>query len=141
MHYLELECELYQAREVLRALLHSVVFHRYFESGKVQDVDLDVCRVTFSKVVHPALEEKVERAIKAAQRYLELNDTGVHGVEVRVLIGGSEEDSSSSTTTGWLMWQKPASLRAEEAWEEWKINIKMQPNVQLGNQAHNSLFN
>lgn len=132
-HYLELECELYQAREVLRAMLHSVVFHRCLGNGKVQDVDLDVCRVTFSKVVSTVMEEQVENAVRSAQRYLELNDTGVQQVEVKVIIGNDVPTSATAAGGGgWMMWQKQTPPMGKEIWEEWKLNLKIQSNTQLG---------
>lgn len=134
-HYVELECEMYQAREVLRALLHSIVFHRYLEGGRVQDVDLDVCRVTFSKVVHEGVEERIEAAVQSANRYLEDSDDKC--IEVKILLGPNTTTSGGNAGTGgnWLTWQKsnPSGAAGEEGmWEEWKVNLKIQANSQLG---------
>eukprot|EP00249_Psilotum_nudum_P004679 c18187_g1_i1 orf=260-916(-) len=62
-HLKELEVEDFQIREVLRCILHTIMFHRALGVVRPKDVDLQLFEVTYVQCGDPDLEKKIEEKI------------------------------------------------------------------------------
>lgn len=111
----------------MRAILHSLLFHRLLQPSQVIDADLDVCKLTFPKLDDQKLEETVEKGVKEGYRYLELHDSGT--VEIRMLLGKLGRDKDSKGTLGniyygMMLWKRDDEGH-QQIWEEWKLKISL----------------
>eukprot|EP00898_Chlorokybus_atmophyticus_P003468 jgi/Chlat1/4121/Chrsp269S03956 len=59
----ELEVEFYQIREVLRCILHTILFHRALGLVKPRDVDSELFDITYVHCGDPALDKTLEEKI------------------------------------------------------------------------------
>ncbi|KAG9146047.1 hypothetical protein Leryth_016596 [Lithospermum erythrorhizon] len=59
----ELEVEHFQIREVLRCILHTILFHRALGLVKPKDIDLELFDITYVQCGDVELERKIEEKI------------------------------------------------------------------------------
>lgn len=106
-----------QSKDVVRALLHAVLFHRLF--GTIKPQTIDVLDVTFPGVADPDIESLINSKVEEFWRALDTIPGG-NGVTKKgqILIILSEKRQKKI----WF------SMAEEEVpWEQWIINIEILP--------------
>lgn len=69
----ELEVESYQIREVLRCLLHTIMFTRALGLVRPRDVDSELFDITYVQCGDPTIERKIEEKIDSFCSWVEKN--------------------------------------------------------------------
>lgn len=72
-----LEVEQHQAREVLRCLLHTIVFNRALGPVKPQEQDSDIFDITYVTCGSPVAQQRIEESIDRLHTWVEKH-TGKH---------------------------------------------------------------
>eukprot|EP00899_Mesostigma_viride_P017893 jgi/Mesvir1/26104/Mv06823-RA.1 len=67
----ELEVELHQIKEVLRAILHTIMFNRALGLVRPRDTDSELFNITYVQCGDPAIERAVEEKIDAFVAWVE----------------------------------------------------------------------
>ena len=65
-----LRCEAFQAKETLRAVLHTILFARTLGVVRARDVDSELFDLTYTTCGDPAVERHVEERLDALVRWL-----------------------------------------------------------------------
>jgi len=112
-------------REILRALLHAVLFHRLF--GTIKPQTFEVLDVTMPGVSDPSLERLVEEKVDAFWKGLE--NVALKRGEISVTL--SKKDQRKA-------WLGITTYEEEVAWEQWIINAEIrQPKSEQERQQFN----
>ena len=69
-----LRCEAFQAKETLRAVLHTILFARTLGVVRPRDVDSELFDLTYATCGDPAVERHVEERLDALVRWLAKQD-------------------------------------------------------------------
>lgn len=116
----ELEVEHYQIREVLRCILHTIVFHRALGLVRPKDVDLELFEITYVQCGDLELEKKIDEKIEHFMSWVEKHPNK----KCQICISFYEMKSKQPS---WFT-NKIERLY----WEQWYINLNVsqQPRVQ-----------
>ncbi|KAI0275466.1 autophagy-related protein [Gloeopeniophorella convolvens] len=111
-------------REILRALLHAILFHRLF--GTIKPQTFEVLDVTMPGVADPAMERLVEDKVDTFWKGLE----NVPQKRGQISVTLSRKDQKKA----WL----GITTYEEVAWEQWIINAEIrQPKSEQERQQFN----
>lgn len=135
----ELEVESYQVKEVLRCILHTVVFNRSLGLARPREVDSELFEITYAHCGDRGIEEKIEKKLEEFCRSLE-----AAGAESPRSLGGGRGSNSNSNSgsglsiggSGYRRAQLCLSFyerRAKQVWfskqeeqvhwEKWRVNL------------------
>eukprot|EP00262_Sarcandra_glabra_P015690 TRINITY_DN4898_c0_g1_i1.p1 TRINITY_DN4898_c0_g1~~TRINITY_DN4898_c0_g1_i1.p1 ORF type:complete len:216 (-),score=29.68 TRINITY_DN4898_c0_g1_i1:314-961(-) len=116
----ELEVEHFQIREVLRCILHTVIFHRALGLVRPKDVDSELFEITYVQCGDVELEKKIEDKIDHFIGWVEKHPNK----KSQICLSFYELKNKQAT---WF------SNRTERLfWEHWYINL----NVVYHSKAH-----
>lgn len=99
-------------REILRALLHAILFHRLF--GTIKSQTFEVLDVTMPGVADPNVQRIVEEKVNAFWKGLE--SVALKRGEISVTL--SKKDQRKA-------WLGMTTYEEEVAWEQWIINAEI----------------
>jgi len=99
-------------RDVLRALLHAILFHRLF--GTVKPRTFEVVDVTMPGVADPGIERLVEDKVDAFWRGMESGAAGRRG-RIAVTFSGKQQRKN------WIGY----TYEEDVPWEQWIINAEI----------------
>lgn len=111
----ELVVEHFQIREVLRCILHTIMFHRALGLVRPRDVDLELFEVTYVQCGDVELERKIEEKIDQFVAWVEKHPDK----KGQVFLSFFETKNKQSS---WF------SSKVERSyWEQWCISLKIFP--------------
>ncbi|EIM83183.1 uncharacterized protein STEHIDRAFT_101279 [Stereum hirsutum FP-91666 SS1] len=99
-------------RDVLRALLHAILFHRLF--GNIKPQTFEVLDVTIPGVADPDMEKLVNEKVEVFWKGME---SGAHNKRGQVSVTYSTKQPKKS----WL----GITYEEEVPWEQWNINVEV----------------
>mmetsp|Transcript_9847 Transcript_9847/g.19907 ORF Transcript_9847/g.19907 Transcript_9847/m.19907 type:complete len:208 (+) Transcript_9847:70-693(+) len=126
-----IEVERFQVKEVLKALLHSIIFQRALGSSQMRDTDSDLFNLSYVRSDSRVIDTKVEDQTEAFGKILERDETmAAH----QVCISFFERRLRPSTFS---------LFRSEEkvVWERWNIPLLVHARDDLGGQAERAQRN
>ncbi|EFP94317.1 hypothetical protein PGT21_030514 [Puccinia graminis f. sp. tritici] len=144
------------SREVIRTVIHAILFHRVF--GSVQPKEVEVLGITFPQVVESEIEDLVnqrtERAVVALEHKTPSILLSIRFLETRLNPNNKDDKSwfksSSSSPSKHHQQEEQEEKTVEEdglVWEKWEIGFKIHsipnsyPSSSLKNTGHHLLFN
>ncbi|TPX69629.1 hypothetical protein SpCBS45565_g02265 [Spizellomyces sp. 'palustris'] len=107
----ELVVDRYYLAAVMKALLHSILFHRRFTSERPMEIDLDALNVTYARLEDPELERAVDEKVRMFDKALEPL-SGRNKGQIAVMFFERRAKKSWFTKT-----------EEEVCWEQWVITI------------------
>ncbi|XP_010255105.1 PREDICTED: autophagy-related protein 101-like isoform X2 [Nelumbo nucifera] len=113
----ELEVEHFEIREVLRCILHTIVFHRALGLVRPKDIDSELFEITYVQCGDAELEKKIEEKIDQ-------------------FIGWVEKHPNKKSQATWF------SNKTERLyWEQWYINLNVaqQPKAHFAKSHHSKV--
>ncbi|KAL5184600.1 Autophagy-related protein 101 [Glycine soja] len=120
----ELELEHFEIREVLRCILHTIVFHRALGLVRPKDVDLELFDVTYVQCGEAELEKKIDEKIEQFVCWVEKHPNK----KSQICLSFYEVKNKQAS---WF------SNKIERLyWEQWYINL----NVAQHPKAHSSKY-
>lgn len=120
----ELEVEHFEIREVLRCILHTIVFHRALGLVRPKDVDLELFDVTYVQCGEVELEKKIDEKIEQFVCWVEKHPNK----KSQICLSFYEVKNKQAS---WF------SNKIERLyWEQWYINL----NVVQHPKAHSSKY-
>lgn len=120
----ELELEHFQIREVLRCILHTIMFHRALGLVRPRDVDLELFEVTYVQCGDPELERNIEEKIDLFIAWVEKHPNK----KGQVCLSFFE---TRNKQTGWF------GTKVERFyWEQWCISLNIFPPKSSQNKSH-----
>ena len=126
-----IEVERYQVKEVLKALLHSIIFQRALGACLHRDTDSDLFDVTYVRTDSRVIDAKVEEQTDAFNKALERHET-THAHQVCI----SFFERRSRPAMAFSL------FRSEEkvVWERWNIPLLVHAReLDTGGQAERAL--
>lgn len=127
VNHLELCIEEYQIKEVVQAVLNTILFQRLLKHRHYQVVDLDHYGLSYCKMVDgsdasiPSVENDIEKAVRAVQ----------DGHQAIAVLFYSKE------RRGWL--GGVTNRRGDgHCWERWCITVRISPSTPFRLYAHSS---
>jgi hypothetical protein len=120
-----IEVERFQVKEVLKALLHTIIFQRALGAQQMRDTDSDLFDLSYVRSDSRAIDAKVEEQTEAFGKALERDETmAAH----QVCLSFFERRVRPSTF---------GLFRSEEkvVWERWHIPLLVHARDDLGGQA------
>ncbi|XP_061363423.1 autophagy-related protein 101 isoform X2 [Gastrolobium bilobum] len=118
----ELEVEHFEIREILRCILHTIVFHRALGLVRPKDVDLELFDVTYVQCGEVELEKKIDEKIEQFICWVEKHPNK----KSQICLSFYEVKNKQAS---WF------SNKIERLyWEQWYINL----NVAQHPKAHSS---
>ena len=120
-----IEVERFQVKEVLKALLHSIIFQRALGAQQMRDTDSDLFDLSYVRSDSHAIDAKVEEQTEAFVKALERDETMAGH---QVCLSFFELRVRPSTF---------GLFRSEEkvVWERWHIPLLVHARDDLGGQA------
>ncbi|KAK9826858.1 hypothetical protein WJX81_000664 [Elliptochloris bilobata] len=109
-----LEVEQHQVREVLRCLLHTIIFSRALGPVRPREVDSELFDITYVQCGDPQVDEKIEAKINQFYGWVEKHP-GKHG---QVSLSFYEKRKKQS---GWAIIGGAQEERLY--WEQWCVNL------------------
>ncbi|KAK9285151.1 hypothetical protein L1049_024336 [Liquidambar formosana] len=122
----ELEVEHFEIREVLRCILHSIVFHRALNLVRPKDVDLDLFEITYVQCGDVELEKKIDEKIDQFIAWVEKHPNK----KSQICLSFYELKNKQAT---WFT-QKIERLY----WEQWYINLNVMQQPKTHTKSHHS---
>ncbi|KAI0312435.1 autophagy-related protein [Amylostereum chailletii] len=122
---IDLILDRHNIRDVLRALLHAILFHRLL--GTVKPRTFEVLDVTMPGVTDPAMERLVDEKVDAFWKGME------NGANKRGRITLTLSDKRQRKT-----WPFGLTVEDEVPWEQWVINVEI---CQLRSEQERQTFN
>ncbi|XP_022775228.1 autophagy-related protein 101-like isoform X1 [Durio zibethinus] len=122
----ELEVEHFEIREVLRCILHTIVFHRALGLVRPKDVDLELFEITYVQCGDVELEKKIDEKIEHFVSWVEKHPNK----KSQICISFYEVKSKPPS---WFS-NKPEHL----VWEQWYVNLNVtqHPKPHSGKSHH-----
>ena len=112
-----LRCEAFQAKETLRAVLHTILFARTLGVVRARDVDSELFDLTYATCGDPAVERHVEERLDALVRWLAKQDREDDTV-ARVCLSFYEPKDKRGG--GWF-----GGGDERVYWEQWRVPIEV----------------
>ncbi|XP_078430551.1 meiotically up-regulated protein [Wolffia australiana] len=120
-HLKELELEIFQVREVLRCILHTILFHRALGLVRPKDVDSEHFEITYVQCGDAELEKKIEEKVDHFCSWAEKHPNK----KGQVLLSFYEVKNRQAS---WFT-NKVERLY----WEQWHVNLHvLQPSAARG---------
>ncbi|KAG8990827.1 hypothetical protein FRB94_011406 [Tulasnella sp. JGI-2019a] len=131
--HLDIVLERPQSKDVMRALLHAILFHRLF--GTIKPQTIDVLDVTFPGVSDPEIESQVNAKVDALWRALDSIPGGNNVIKKgQIIVVLSEKRPKTK-------WFSISMGEEEVAWEQWVVTIELLPARQSSqSQSNNSNY-
>ncbi|KAF6177056.1 hypothetical protein GIB67_015931 [Kingdonia uniflora] len=129
-HLKELEVEHFEIREVLRCILHTIVFHRALGLVRPKDIDCELFEITYVQCGDVELEKKVEEKIDQFIGWVEKHPNK----KSQACLSFYEVKNKQAT---WF------SNKIERLyWEQWYINLNVaqQPKALSGKSHHSKVI-
>lgn len=125
----ELEVEHYQIREVLRCILHTIVFHRALGLVRPKDVDLELFEITYVQCGDVELEKKIDEKIEHFMSWVEKHPNKKSQICLSFYEVKSKQPSWFTNKIERLYW------------EQWYINLNVtqHPRVHSGKSYHSKV--
>ncbi|GKU99025.1 hypothetical protein SLEP1_g11940 [Rubroshorea leprosula] len=125
-HLKELEVEHFQIREVLRCILHTIVFHRALGLVRPKDVELGLFDITYVQCGDVELEKKIDEKIGHFISWVEKHPNKKSQICLSFYEVKNKQASWFTNKTERLYW------------EEWYINLNVtqHPRAHLGKSHH-----
>ncbi|KAI8904197.1 hypothetical protein DFJ77DRAFT_481003 [Powellomyces hirtus] len=114
---LELTVDRYYLSAVLKALLHSILFHRRFTSERPVDVDIDALNVTYARLEDVEVERAVEDKVRSFERLVEPM-SGRNRGQIAIMFFARRPKKSWFTTS-----------EEEVCWEQWALTISIRDSL------------
>ena len=111
-----LRCEAFQAKETLRAVLHTILFARTLGVVRARDVDSELFDLTYTTCGDPAVERHVEERLDALVRWLAKQDRADDTVAQVCLSFYETKDKRG----GWF-----GGGDERVYWEQWRVPIEV----------------
>ena len=113
-----LRCEAFQAKEVMRAVLHTVLFTRALGVVRPRDVDCEMFDLSYATCGDPAVDAAVEARLDALQAWLRRETRAGGETHARVTLSFHE-----------LQHVGPGTQRIEKrptaCWEQWRVPLEV----------------
>ncbi|XP_028760429.1 autophagy-related protein 101 isoform X2 [Neltuma alba] len=124
----ELELEQFEIREVLRCILHTILFHRALGLVRPKDVDLELFDITYVQCGEDELEKKVDDKIEQFISWVEKHPNK----KSQVCLSFYEEKNKHAS---WF------SKSERLYWEQWYINLNVaqHPKVHSSKSHHSKV--
>lgn len=120
-HLKELEVEIFQIREVLRCILHTIMFHRALGLVRPKDVDSEHFEITYVQCGDTELEKKIEEKVEQFCSWAEKHPNK----KGQILLSFYEVKNKQAS---WFT-NKVERLY----WEQWHVNLHvLQPSGSRG---------
>ncbi|KAJ3156378.1 hypothetical protein HDU89_004160 [Geranomyces variabilis] len=110
---LDLTVDRYYLAAVLRALLHSILFHRRFTSERPVDVDIDALNVTYARLEDVEVERAVDDKVRAFERLVDPM-SGRNRGQIAIMFFARRPKKSWFSTS-----------EEEVCWEQWALTISI----------------
>ncbi|CAN1343583.1 Autophagy-related protein 101 [Linum perenne] len=125
----ELEVEHFEIREVLRCILHTVVFHRALGLVRPKVIDLELFDITYVQCGDVELEKKIDEKIEQFISWVEKRPNKKSQVCISFYEVKNKHPSWFTNKTERLYW------------EQWYINLNVshQPKAHLGKSHHSKI--
>ncbi|KAI9206466.1 autophagy-related protein [Polychytrium aggregatum] len=112
---LDLTIERYYLKDVLRAIIHSILFHRSFSMTRPKDADIELLNIVYPRLDDPEIERLVEEKVAA---FLRAFDPAAGGSNTgQVIIMFSERREKKST---WFV-----KVSDDSCWEQWIVTLTL----------------
>ncbi|KAI9113428.1 hypothetical protein K1719_015355 [Acacia pycnantha] len=123
----ELELEQFEIREVLRCILHTILFHRALGLVRPKDVDLELFDITYAQCGEDELEKKVDDKIEQFMSWVEKHPNK----KSQICLSFYEVKNKHAS---WF------SNKIERLyWEQWYINLNVTQHPKAhSNKSHHS---
>ncbi|XP_062157339.1 autophagy-related protein 101 [Alnus glutinosa] len=121
----ELEVEHFEIGEVLRCILHTIVFHRALGLVRPKDIDLELFEITYVQCGDAELENKIDEKIEQFIGWVEKHPNK----KSQICLSFYEVKNRQPS---WYF-----NKVERQYWEQWYINL----NVVQHTKAHSSKFN
>ncbi|XVE87196.1 hypothetical protein DITRI_Ditri18aG0096800 [Diplodiscus trichospermus] len=109
----ELEVEHFEIREVLRCILHTIVFHRALGLVRPKDVDLELFEITYVQCGDDELEKKIDEKIEHFISWVEKHPNKKSQICLSFYEVKSKQPSWFTNKTERLYW------------EQWYVNLNV----------------
>lgn len=125
----ELEVEHFEIREVLRCILHTILFHRALGLVRPKDVDLDLFDITYVQCGDVELEKKIDEKIDQFIGWVEKHPNK----KSQICLAFYEVKNKQMA---WF-----SKTREHLFWEQWYINLNVvqQPKEHSGKSLHSKV--
>ncbi|KAI0066729.1 DUF1649-domain-containing protein [Artomyces pyxidatus] len=121
---IDITLDRHNTKEVLRAILHAILFHRLY--GTIKPQTFEVLDVTMPGVSDPGIERLVEEKVEAFWKGME-NGANKRG-QITVTLSGKHQKKS------WI----GITYEEEVPWEQWIVNAEIrQPKSDQERQVFN----
>ncbi|KAJ3188969.1 hypothetical protein HDU85_004686 [Gaertneriomyces sp. JEL0708] len=110
---LEITVDRYYLSASLKALIHSILFHRRFTPEKPVDVDVDSLGVTYVKLENPEVERAVEEKVRMLEKALDPT-TGRNKGQLALMFF----EKKSKQKKSWF-----AKTEEDTCWEQWVLSV------------------
>jgi len=117
--------DLYQLKNILRSIIHSILFCRLLIPTKPEVVDCSIFNLTYVKIRNDKIDKKIEEYINEIYEYIETNKT-LKLCNVNLFL-------NYVNTKYWL--------KSKILWEEWIIPIQLNRYERLFNKDENNMSN
>ncbi|KAI6695275.1 hypothetical protein NL676_022985 [Syzygium grande] len=126
-HLKELEVEHYEIRDVLRCLLHTIIFHRALGLVRPKEIDLELFEITYVQCGDQEVEKKIDEKIEQFIGWVEKHPNK----KSQICLSFYEVKNKQ------VSWFSKQMERLD--WEHWYINLNVaqQPKVHSV-KSHNS---
>ena len=109
-----LRCEAFQAKEVMRAVLHTVLFTRALGLVRPRDVDCEMFDLSYATCGDPAVDAAVEARLDALQAWLRRETRAGGETHARVTLSfhelGDGESFHKKQSACWEQWRVPLEV-------------------------------
>lgn len=125
----ELDVEHFEIREVLRCILHTILFHRALGLVRPKDIDLELFEITYVQCGDMELEKKIDEKIEHFVSWVEKHPNKKSQICLSFYEVKNKHASWFSNKTERLYW------------EQWYINLNVaqHPKAQSGKSHHTKL--
>lgn len=109
-----LRCEAFQAKEVMRAVLHTVLFTRALGVVRPRDVDCELFDLSYATCGDPGVDAAVEERLDALQAWLHRKTRAGGETHARVTLSfhelGDGESFHKKQSACWEQWRVPLEV-------------------------------
>ncbi|KAM7250610.1 hypothetical protein ACFE04_022493 [Oxalis oulophora] len=122
----ELEVEHFEIREVLRCILHTIVFHRALGLVRPKDIDLELFEITYVQCGDTELEKKIDDKIEQFVSWVDKHPNKKSQILLYFYEVKNKQPSWFTNKIDRLVW------------EQWYVNLTVtqQPKPQSGKSHH-----
>ena len=122
-----LRCEAFQAKEVMRAVLHTVLFTRALGVVRPRDVDCEMFDLSYATCGDEGVDAAVEARLDALQAWLHRKTRERGETHARVTLSFHELNDET---------EKRPEKRPTSCWEQWRVPLEI---LVLDDEEHHSV--